>query len=188
LLCIPPIFLFYRKLGLLRLKENNRSLRLSTYLHLASSLEVSRTVTLLHSTPSPCGQKTSLLRNCLKHKNYSTDLTLILLTWIIWWAPNNANKWQMGFNLAFKGLNSLEILSNRRNCFLIIILKLGWFEIKFKELIFEINYFITNFFFLCMYPLIQNIRDNMYVCTKVMFSLRPSLTTYGKVEIQSLHS
>jgi len=32
-------------------------------------------------------------------------LTFILLTWRIWWAPNNASKWQMGFNLAFKGLN-----------------------------------------------------------------------------------
>jgi hypothetical protein len=31
-------------------------------------------------------------------------LTLILLTWRIWWAPNNASKWQMEFNLAFKGL------------------------------------------------------------------------------------
>jgi len=31
-------------------------------------------------------------------------LTLILLTWRIWWAPNNASKWQMGFNLVFKGL------------------------------------------------------------------------------------
>ena len=31
-------------------------------------------------------------------------LSLILLTWRIWWAPNNASKWQMGFNLAFKGL------------------------------------------------------------------------------------
>ena len=31
-------------------------------------------------------------------------LTLILLTWRIWWAPNNANKWQMGLNSAFKGL------------------------------------------------------------------------------------
>jgi hypothetical protein len=31
-------------------------------------------------------------------------LTLILLTWRIWWAPNNASKWQMGFNLAYKGL------------------------------------------------------------------------------------
>jgi len=32
-------------------------------------------------------------------------LTLILLTWRIWWAPNNARIWQMGFNSAFKGLN-----------------------------------------------------------------------------------
>ena len=31
-------------------------------------------------------------------------LTLILLTWTIWWAPNNASRWQMGFNSAFKGL------------------------------------------------------------------------------------
>jgi len=33
-------------------------------------------------------------------------LTLILLTWRIWWAPNNASKRQMGFNSAFKGLNT----------------------------------------------------------------------------------
>jgi len=32
-------------------------------------------------------------------------LTLILLTWRIGWAPNNAISWQMGFNLAFKGWN-----------------------------------------------------------------------------------
>jgi hypothetical protein len=32
-------------------------------------------------------------------------LSLILLTWRIWWAPNNASKWQMGFNWVFKGLN-----------------------------------------------------------------------------------
>jgi len=32
-------------------------------------------------------------------------LTLIQLTWRIWWAPNHASKWQMGFNSAFKGLN-----------------------------------------------------------------------------------
>jgi len=31
-------------------------------------------------------------------------LTLILLTWRIGWAPNNASKWQMGFNSVFKGL------------------------------------------------------------------------------------
>jgi hypothetical protein len=32
-------------------------------------------------------------------------LTLILLTWRIWWARNNASKWQMGFNSVFKGVN-----------------------------------------------------------------------------------
>jgi len=31
-------------------------------------------------------------------------LTLILLTWRIWWASNNARKWKMGFNSAWKGL------------------------------------------------------------------------------------
>jgi len=31
-------------------------------------------------------------------------LTLTLLTWRIWRAPNNASKWQMGFNSVFKGL------------------------------------------------------------------------------------
>jgi hypothetical protein len=35
-------------------------------------------------------------------------LTLILLTRRIWWAPNNASNWQMGFNSAFKGLNVFE--------------------------------------------------------------------------------
>jgi len=32
----------------------------------------------------------------------NTRLTLILLMWNMGWTPNNANKWQMGFNLAFK--------------------------------------------------------------------------------------
>ena len=31
-----------------------------------------------------------------------TILTLIVLTCRIWCAPNNARKWQTGFNLAFK--------------------------------------------------------------------------------------
>jgi hypothetical protein len=33
-------------------------------------------------------------------------LTLILLMWRIWGAHNIANKWQMGFNSAFKDLKS----------------------------------------------------------------------------------
>jgi len=41
----------------------------------------------------------------LKHgKEGSKILTLNLLTWRIWWAPNNSSKWHMGFNSAFKGL------------------------------------------------------------------------------------
>ena len=36
----------------------------------------------------------------------SLFLTLILLMWRIGWAPNNANKWQIGYNSAFKGLMS----------------------------------------------------------------------------------
>jgi len=47
------------------------------------------------------------------HQAKKTDtLTLILLTWRIWWAPNNASRWQMGFNWAFKGFNVL--LKERR--------------------------------------------------------------------------
>ena len=41
----------------------------------------------------------SILRCLCEHA-----LTLILLTWRIWWAPNNASRWQMGFTSAFKGL------------------------------------------------------------------------------------
>ena len=40
-------------------------------------------------------------------------LTLILLTWRIWWAPNSANKWQMGFNSVFKGLKGVSIPTER---------------------------------------------------------------------------
>ena len=36
--------------------------------------------------------------------------TLIPLTWKIWWAPNNASRWQIGLNSAFKGL--IIIFSN----------------------------------------------------------------------------
>jgi len=41
--------------------------------------------------------------------NFVLFWTLYLLTWRIWWVLNNANKGQMGFNLAFKGLIYLKI-------------------------------------------------------------------------------
>jgi hypothetical protein len=37
-------------------------------------------------------------------QNFYHGLTLILLTCRIWWASNNASRWQMGFISAFKGL------------------------------------------------------------------------------------
>jgi len=33
--------------------------------------------------------------------------------WRIWLAPNNASKWQVGFNSAFKGLNFLKNCSQQ---------------------------------------------------------------------------
>jgi hypothetical protein len=40
-------------------------------------------------------------------------LTLNLLTTTIVAPPNNASKWQMGFNWAFKGLQKLELVCPR---------------------------------------------------------------------------
>jgi hypothetical protein len=44
---------------------------------------------------------------------FSYILTLSPLTWKIWWTPNNASRWQMGFNWTFKGLN-LKILDKKK--------------------------------------------------------------------------
>jgi len=58
-------------------------------------------------------------------------LTLILLTWRIWWAPNNASKWQMGFNSVFKGLNyPLHFLINNCSFFIVV----PWILITLKFL------------------------------------------------------
>jgi len=46
-----------------------------------------------------------MLKTCL----FKT-LTLILLMWRIGWAPNNASRWQMGFNSAFKGLKNRNFI------------------------------------------------------------------------------
>jgi len=43
---------------------------------------------------------------CLLNEDESHALTLNPLTWKIWRAPNNASRWQMGFNSVFKGLIS----------------------------------------------------------------------------------
>jgi hypothetical protein len=45
------------------------------------------------------------------------QLTLILLMWRTWWAPNNASKWLMGFNSAFKGLIQEERHVTKLECY-----------------------------------------------------------------------
>jgi len=40
----------------------------------------------------------SCLPNHIASQTSQRVLTIILLTWRIWWASNNASKWQMGFN------------------------------------------------------------------------------------------
>jgi hypothetical protein len=61
-------------------------------------------------------------------------LTLILLTWRIWRAPNNASRWQMGFNWAFEGLDDdlqfINIFS--ANKFAILFLLTYYTHIKGK--------------------------------------------------------
>jgi hypothetical protein len=72
------------------------------YLQLSSSklyTDVPQLVLLISSEKTELSVKEHLAMVLLPHK-----LTLILLTWRIWWASNNASKWQMGFNLAFKEL------------------------------------------------------------------------------------
>jgi hypothetical protein len=53
-------------------------------------------------------------------------LGLILLSWRIWWAPNNAIKWQMGFNWAFKGLIDVQQVN--------YMFRLHWVIISFNKL------------------------------------------------------
>ena len=67
----------------------------------------------------------------------SLFLTLILLTWIIWWAPDNASKWQMGFNSAFRGLICLCFFSNTVGCVELRSLLCSVGKHRFAELIQE---------------------------------------------------
>ena len=50
-------------------------------------------------------------KQCHK-QNLPVFLTLYMLTWRMWWAPNNASKGQMRFNSAFKGLMYRRIRFN----------------------------------------------------------------------------
>jgi len=60
-------------------------------------------------------------------------LTLTLLTWRIWWAPNKASKWQMGFNLAFNGLKNVQA---RMKVWI-------WCDV-YRDVIYEYNVSVNN--------------------------------------------
>jgi len=47
-----------------------------------------------------------------------STLTLNPLKWKIWWAPNNASRWQIGFNSAFKGF--MSCLDNSKTTYPVI--------------------------------------------------------------------
>jgi hypothetical protein len=65
----------------------------------------------IYPWPRACYSNDVKIKRLHKHLVVSVNgaihsqLTLILLMWRIWRAPNNASKWQVGFNSAFKGLN-----------------------------------------------------------------------------------
>jgi len=62
-------------------------------------------------------------------RDLTRRLTLILLTWRIWWASNNASRWQIGFNSAFKGLNTSRTNSQSRMTLSFYVLRiLGAFD------------------------------------------------------------
>jgi len=53
----------------------------------------------------------------------------MLLTWRIWWAPNNASSWQMGFNSTSKGLKEVEPNTTRHT----VVKKLTTYEVPLEK-------------------------------------------------------
>jgi len=76
-------------------------------------------------------------------------LTVILLTWRKWWAPNTASKQQIRFNSAFKGLIKLSVLEFR----------MGSIRTNFKSRTFL---YLCHTFFLCNIKSFINILSNWH--------------------------
>jgi len=84
-------------------------------------------------------------------------LTLYLLMWKIWWAPNNASKGQMGFNPGFKGLNVLYpfISANPSNSHSQYTHKLPIFQVTVRNFNYQIyfkpmHWYFTKFLTKCV--------------------------------------
>ena len=85
-------------------------------------------------------------------------LTLILLTWRIWWAPNNSNRWQMGFNSAFEGLMSETCWAHKK-----------WNKISSEiKLVFYSS--TTSYMFRCLLCHFKG--DLCIVCSRTVCSLQ----------------
>ena len=74
---------------------------------------VSRAVTIRYAASDEWKCVNNEIMNWKGFGRNRSSLTLNSLTWKIWWAPNNASRWQMGFNSAFKGLRYNRIYLNR---------------------------------------------------------------------------
>jgi len=99
------------------------------------------------------------------------SLTLILLTWRIWRAPNNACRWQMGFNSAFKGLiyNIMtNNCSNKKNQNFYFCSNFSWSSDRFSPKIIDNLYRCTVHF---VETFNQHIHKTVYIKA---FKIAPS--------------
>jgi hypothetical protein len=94
--CLPSILLYRASLFMLAIMNWNGSLTSVEEIIMWREFNNTWEMAILQIRTAFC---------CILY-NITYDLTLILLTWRIWWAPNNASKWQMGFNWVFKGLTT----------------------------------------------------------------------------------
>jgi len=86
---------------------------------------------------------------------YNWKLTLILLTWRIGSAPNNASRWQMGFNLAFKGLMCLRVVSQ--------LAPLLWPQKGVKGLNFATSSLCTSSFSILLYTPLKSLGHSVHM-------------------------
>ena len=103
--------------------------------------------------------------------------------WRIWWGPNNACKWQMVFNSAFKGqsLCLYKYLALQKHMLLFLIIKsrttnpavsFNLFSFPFLPLLVFLFFLILYFYFYFFMPL--HSRENSYYLCHVRLSVGPS--------------